>query len=200
MMAVPAVNGLESAVTNDSYTLESFVAALRTAVAAAPDEASLLAQVAPLARRLAAARSWLRPDMYHADPQLGFGTSLLHVEADQSLFVVVDSWLPGRGVQPHDHDTWAVVVGVEGVECNRFWQRLDDGSRPGHARLQCIGERRIGPGEAIEMPRGGIHSVINQGARTSLSLHVYGRHLNHTARRRFDLERDLELPFLIEAR
>ena len=185
---------------NEGYNLDSFIGDLRRLVASAADEASLLAEVAPLARRVVADRGWLREDMYDADAQLGFGTSLLHVEDDQSLFVVVDSWLPGRGVQPHDHDTWAVVVGVEGSERNQFWQRLDDGSQPGHAQLACIGEQCIEPGEAIAMPGGTIHSVINPGERTSLSFHVYGRHLNHTARRRFDLERNLELPFLIEAR
>jgi predicted metal-dependent enzyme (double-stranded beta helix superfamily) len=186
--------------TATEYVLEDFVADLRRIVGASEDEATILMQVQPLARRFAGERSWLCEAIYGADPALGFGTTLLHVEADQSLFVVVDSWLPGRGVQPHDHDTWAVVVGVEGVERNIFWQRLDDGSRPGHAELRCIGERTIAPGESIEMPSASIHSVINQGERTSLSFHVYGRHLNHTARRRFDPERNLELPFIIDAR
>lgn len=185
--------------TSGSYDLDRVIGDLRRVVASA-DEAGLPARVAALARRVVAERGWLREDMYHADPELGFGTSLLHVEADQSLFVVVDSWLPGRGVQPHDHDTWAVVVGVEGSERNLFWQRLDDGSRPGHAQLQRIAEQSISPGEAIEMPRGTTHSLINPGEHTSLSFHVYGRHLNHTARRRFDPARHLELPFVIEAR
>lgn len=182
------------------YTLERFVTDMRRIVVSAEDEADLLYQLVPLAQQVVAARSWLCAEMFHADPELGFGTSLLHVEADQSLFVVVDSWLPGRGVQPHDHDTWAVVVGVEGSERNLFWQRLDDGHQPGHARLACIGERSIAAGEALVLPRGSIHSVINPGDRTSLSFHIYGRHLNYTARRRFDPERNLELPFLIETR
>ncbi|MBS7661495.1 hypothetical protein I0D00_05960 [Pseudomonas lalucatii] len=186
--------------TTDAYRLENFVADLRRIAAAAPDEASLLAEVGPLAQRVVQARDWLRDDMYQADAELGFGTTLLHVEPDQSLFVVVDSWLPGRGVRPHDHDTWAVVVGVEGVERNLFWRRLDDASRPGHAELECSGERRIGAGDVLLMPSGGIHSVINESARTSLSFHVYGRHLNHTRRRQFDPENKRELPFVISPR
>lgn len=186
--------------TIDSYNLERFIDDLRRIVATAADEASLLAQVAPLAKRVVAERSWLRADMYSADPALGFGTSLLHVEADQSLFVVVDSWLPGRGVPPHDHDTWAVVVGVEGSERNIFWQRLDDATRPGYAELQRLDEQSIAPGQVLAMPSGSIHSVINETSHTSLSFHVYGRHLNHTARRQFDPERNLELPFIIDAR
>lgn len=57
---------------------------------------------------------------------------MLHVELDNSLFIVVDSWLPGRGVRPHHHGTWAVVDGVKGTERNVFWERTDGGSRPGH--------------------------------------------------------------------
>lgn len=186
--------------TESPFTLERFIAALRLTVEVAVDEADLLAQMTPLVRRFASETHWRRPDMYHADTEQGFGTTVLHVEADQSLFVVVDSWLPGRGVQPHDHDTWAVVAGLEGIEYNRFWQRLDDGRRPGHARLRCSGERQICPGEVLTMPRGAIHSVSNPGERTSLSLHVYGRHLNYTARRRFDPERELEQAFRIDTR
>lgn len=50
------------------------------------------------------------------------------------------------------------------------------------------------------MPRSSIHSVINETPRTSLSFHVYGRRLNHTARRQLDLEHHRELPFIIDAR
>lgn len=180
--------------------VDGFIAALRRILAETPEEDALLLRIEPLVKGLALERSWLSPALYEADPALGYGTTLLHVEPDQSLFVVVDSWLPGRGVRPHDHDTWAVVAGVEGVERNTFWRRQDDGSRPGHAELQRLGERRIAAGEALLMPRGSIHSVVNEGAQTSLSLHVYGRHLNHTARRQFDVENRRELPFRIEPR
>ncbi|NQD96191.1 cysteine dioxygenase family protein [Pseudomonas sp. CrR25] len=180
--------------------LNGFIAALRRLVEEAQEEAELLARVEPLVKGLALQRSWLRPAMYEADPALGYGTTLLHVEPDRSLFVVVDSWLPGRGVRPHDHDTWAVVAGIEGVERNTFWQRLDDASRPGYAELQRLGEQTIAAGETLRMPRGSIHSVVNEGPQTSLSLHVYGRHLNDTARRQFDPENRRELPFLIEPR
>lgn len=180
--------------------MQSFVAELRKAVDVAANEAELLSHVGPLVQRMVQQRSWLRADMYDADPELGFGTTLLHVEPDQSLFVVVDSWLPGRGVPPHDHDTWAVVVGVDGIERNLFWQRLDDAQRPGYAELQLTGEHCILVGEALVLPSGSIHSMINETEHTSLSFHVYGRHLNYTERRQFDLENNLERPFKINPR
>ena len=186
--------------TATEYVLEDFVADLRRIVGASEDEAAILAQVQPLARRFAGERSWLCEGMYSAEPAPGFGTTLLHAEVDHSLFMVVDSWLPGRGVPPHDHATWAVVVGVDGSERNIFWQRLDDATRPGYAELRRIGEQCISPGQTLAMPSGSIHSVINETPHTSLSFHVYGRHLNHTARRQFDPEHNRERPFIIDAR
>lgn len=180
--------------------IQSFVVELRKVVHEVADEAELLAQVGALVQRMVQKRSWLSADMYEADSELGYGTTLLHVEPDQSLFVVVDSWLPGRGVPPHDHDTWAVVVGVDGTERNLFWQRLDDAQRPGYAELQLMGEQCITVGEALLLPSGSIHSVINETEHTSLSFHVYGRHLNYTERRQFDPENNLERPFKIAAR
>ncbi|WP_212631909.1 hypothetical protein [Pseudomonas sp. KB-10] len=184
-----------------AYGLMGFIRDLRRVVASATDEASILAQVEPLARRMAQLPDWLNDSMYEADPACGYGTTLLHVEADQTLFVVVDSWLPGRGVEPHDHGTWAAVVGLVGEERNCFWQRTDDGSNaPGSVELQRLEEHRIGPGEVLLMPSGTIHSVTNDSAAVTLSLHIYGRHLNCTDRRLFDLQNKCERPFLIEPR
>lgn len=180
--------------------IQSFVGELRKIVHDAANEAELLSLVGPLVQRMVQKRSWLSAEMYEADSELGYGTTLLHVEPDQSLFVVVDSWLPGRGVPPHDHDTWAVVVGVDGTERNLFWQRLDDALLPGYAELQLMGERCITDGEALLLPSGSIHSVINETEHTSLSFHVYGRHLNFTERRQFDPENNLERPFKIAPR
>lgn len=184
-----------------AYGLEDFIGDLRRVVASATDEQSILAQVEPLTLRLAQAPDWLSDSMYEADPVCGYGTTLLHVEADQTLFVVVDSWLPGRGVEPHDHGTWAAVVGVVGEEHNCLWKRTDEGSNaPGSVELQRLAEHRIGPGEVLLMPSGTIHSVTNDSDAVTLSLHIYGRHLNCTARRLFDRQNKCERPFLIEPR
>lgn len=76
-------------------------------------------------------RTWLTDRHYEADPVQGFGSHVLHQTDDESPFVTVVSWLPGRGDPPHNHGSWAVVVGVDGVETNTFWRRLDPGTRPG---------------------------------------------------------------------
>ena len=181
----------------NGYSIERFVEDMRSIVSKTDDEASILTQIAPLAKRAAADRTWLKAEMYKADPELGFGSTLLHAESDNSLFIVVDSWLPGRGVSPHNHGTWAVVVAVDGPEKNIFWQRQDDSSRDGYAELQQISEKTLSAGEVITMPTDAIHSVINETDQTTLSFHVYGKHLNYTERSQFNPEKNIELPFII---
>lgn len=183
-----------------NYVIEDFVKDVLKFTAVESDEGRILEKVAPLAQRAAKDDSLVREDMYLADPELGFRSTLLHSEADNSVFVVVDGWLPGRGVRPHNHGTWTVVVAIDGTEHNAFWERIDDCTRKDHAELRKIGEGEISAGEAICMKTGEIHSVENRTDQTTLSFHVYGQHLNHTGRSQFDIENNLETPFIIETR
>jgi hypothetical protein len=50
---------------------------------------------------------------------------------------------------PHNHGTWAVVAGVDGLEKNVFWKRVDDGSRPGYAEIVKAGEKVFGAGDVV---------------------------------------------------
>jgi predicted metal-dependent enzyme (double-stranded beta helix superfamily) len=163
------------------------------------DERLIVAAVRPLARRAALAReNWLEDRLYVAGRAQGFGVHLLHERPDHSLAIFAISWLPHRGTPPHDHGTWGVVAGVDGAERNEFFQRADDGSGPGYAELRKIGEKVCGVGDVVAMPRGTIHSVLNDTDAVTLSLHVYGRHLNHTGRSQFDIERRTETPFVLK--
>jgi predicted metal-dependent enzyme (double-stranded beta helix superfamily) len=93
---------------------------------------------------------------------------------------------------------WAIVVGVDGPEKNVFWERTDDRSRPGYAELRKVGEKVFAAGEVVAMPTGMIHSVSNESDRISLSLHVYGKHVNFTQRSQFDPEQRTEKPFIVK--
>ena len=187
---------VEAPATTGRYGVAEFVADLRRARADSGDEKAMISRVRPLALRLAADKDrWLTGEMCRPDPEQGFGVHILHEEADHTLTVFVASWLPGRGAPPHDHGTWAVVTGIEGVERNTFWRRVDDRSRPGYAELEPAGEKVFGPGAAVALPAGMIHSVRNDTSVTTVSLHVYGMHVNHTVRSQFDPERRTEAPF-----
>jgi predicted metal-dependent enzyme (double-stranded beta helix superfamily) len=174
------------------YTLAQFVTDLRAIAAATTDPAEIMSRVRPLACDLALARSWLEPKHYVCDETQGFGVHVLHEEPDHTLFVIAAAWLPGRGVAPHNHGTWAVVAGVDGPERNVFWKRVDDGTRPGHAKLERRGDKVFGPGDVLTLMPGAIHSVRNETTAVTVSLHVYGYNLNLAKRSQFDPERDLE--------
>lgn len=184
---------------NDGYSIAELVADLKQACAKSKDEREVLQAVRPLARRAALARAaWLDEGMYRADAEQGFGVHLLHEEPDHTLAILALSWLPDRGTQPHDHGTWAVVAGVDGLEKNEFFERADDRSRPGYAELTKVGEKVCGVGEVLAMPRGVIHSVWNETGAVTVSLHIYGKHINHTGRSQFDLRKKTETPFIVK--
>jgi predicted metal-dependent enzyme (double-stranded beta helix superfamily) len=78
-----------------------------------------------------------------------------------------------------------------------MWKRLDDRSRPGHADLRSSGSKKIRPRDVYTLPSDAIHSVTNETQRVTLSLHIYGKHLNHTGRSQFDPAAQTERPFIL---
>jgi len=185
-------------VENSAYSLENYVEDLKRITRQTDDEDEIISEVGPLAQRLALDRSWLEEKHYNADPEQGFGVHLLHEEPDHTLAVFVVSWLPGRGAPPHDHGTWAVVAGVEGAERNVFYNRLDDGSRADYAELAVKREFDAAEGELVCMRTGSIHSVHNDTDKVTLSLHTYGKHINHTNRSQFDPETNTKKDFVVK--
>jgi predicted metal-dependent enzyme (double-stranded beta helix superfamily) len=181
----------------ESYPLEQYVNDLKAIVAETSDEGEIIRQVGPLAQRVVADKSWLQPKHYETDSEQGFGVHLLHEEADHSLAVILVNWLPGRGTPPHDHGTWAVVAGIEGVEHNVRYKRLDDRSDPDYAELAVKEDFAANEGELVCIRTGGIHKVTNETDRMTLSLHTYGRHINHTNRSQFDLDTNARTEFIV---
>lgn len=163
-----------------------FVSNLRLVTREVSDPALIIQRVTPLARQLADDTSWVRPEFYDCDEDQGFGINILNEEPDHTLLVEAIAWLPGRGVAPHDHQTWGVVVGIDGVEVNVDWHRLDDGSREGYADLEIARETSVGHGDIVSFLPDDIHGVRNDGDVTSLSLHVYGKTLATLNRSEFD--------------
>lgn len=178
-------------------SIASLVAAARRAVAATDDPARIVAALVEPMRDTALSPDWLEDRLRSAPAEQGFGSHLLHEEADHALAVFCVAWLPGRGAPPHDHGTWGVVCGVEGTETNIAWMRTDDGARPGRATLVRGRESALSRGGLVTVLPADIHGVENRTDRPSLSLHLYGRHLNHVRRHRFDPAAGTESPFVI---
>jgi predicted metal-dependent enzyme (double-stranded beta helix superfamily) len=183
-----------------AYGIEALVEDLKRLDAANAAPKDLLNQIAPLAERVAQDQSWVQPSFYEVDETQGIGITVLHEEPDHSLLVEVIVWAPGKGVSPHDHQTWGVVVGLDGTERNTFWQRKDDGSRKGHAILKAHHEADVGKGQTIVFMPDDIHSVQNLTERPSLSLHIYGKNLAFTGRSEFDTESNTMRPCPVRAK
>ncbi len=181
-----------------SYSLEQYVKDLRSVTAQESDPEKITERVAPIAKRFALDAGWMRPQYRECDREQGFGVHLLHEEPNHDLAVFVLSWLPGRGTSPHNHKTWAVVVGMAGQEQEINYDRIDDGSKPGFARLERADESVMTAGDIARCYPEHIHKVTNVGKDISLSLHTYGRHINFTGRSEFDAEKNLEKPYVVK--
>jgi len=79
---------------------------------------------------------------------------------------------------PHDHTTWAVIVGFDGEELNRIYDGRAGAGEPTVEREVVVKE---GAGVAF-LPED-VHSIHIDGG--ALNLHCYGRGLEHLERRRF---------------
>jgi predicted metal-dependent enzyme (double-stranded beta helix superfamily) len=181
-------------VSQEAYSVGDLVRDLRRIVAKTTDDREIIKQVMPLARRIGAGPALRREEFYDCDPDQGFGINILHEEPDHSLLVEAIAWLPGRGVRPHNHKTWGVVVGLDGRETNVNWRRRDDGRRAGYADLVAHHEVVVAPGDVVAFLPEDIHSVRNDGETPTLSLHIYGKSLAHIDRSEFDPDAKVERP------
>jgi predicted metal-dependent enzyme (double-stranded beta helix superfamily) len=113
----------------------------------------------------------------------------LSCDADGRYALYLSSANVGKSTPPHNHATWAVIVGIEGDELNLLYERTDDGSRPGKADIRKVGEYVVTKGSPICLMPEDIHSIHVRGTRPTFHLHMYGRRLPDLADRlQFDLE------------
>lgn len=174
--------------------ITDFVAELKTITAEVSDPAAVIARVTPLLKGMAADTSWVKPEYYEADADQGFGITILNDGPNHELLVEAICWLPGLGVAPHDHQTWGMVVGIDGTEINVDWARHDDGAKPGFADLSTAREMPVSNGVVVSFLPDDIHSVRNDADKPSLSLHVYGVAPSSLARSEFDPINKIQRP------
>ncbi len=144
-------------------------------------------------RRAALDQSWVTSAHREIDAEQGFGSHLVFEDDNHDLALFIVSWAPGRGAPPHDHGTWGVVCGMTGEETNTAWRRTGTG-------IERAGDYVIGPGDLVTAGPEDIHSVTNLTDRPAVSLHLYGRHLNHVARNRYDPVAGSAHPFVVRVR
>lgn len=100
-----------------------------------------------------------------------------HDAPDGSLSMLVFVWPAGTGTKIHDHSSWGALRPVYGSVLEERYGRLDDGSRPGHARLKkawTLPWSRHDGASTVLPYEGGIHRISNPGDTTAITIHLYG--------------------------
>ena len=131
------------------------------------------ASLEQLAAELAKIARSLDLSMYR---RAGPGEELLYSLAESqngpSLYLVSDG--TGTTSPPHEHLTWAIIVGLSGVELNTFYTASSIQSRVA-TRLS---ELRLGTSEVAVMEPSAIHSTKVVGNVPTCHLHLYGKPLH----------------------
>ncbi len=121
---------------------------------------------------------------------------LLQEDPDGRFAIYMLALNPGNETKPHDHTTWAVVVGIEGQELNRVYRRVDDGAVEGKATLELAREVMVDAGAGIALMPEDIHSIHTSGSQPTRHLHCYGLALEKLDQRRgYDLEAGTVQPY-----
>ena len=102
-----------------------------------------------------------------ADAEKNNALYLLAAENEPALSLYLQVSGSGLDVPPHNHKTWAIIAGIDGVEENRFYERTAEGP-------QRSGGQEIGPGGAVAFAPEDLHSIHIHGQDCVLNFHMYG--------------------------
>ena len=142
--------------------LDKFIGDLRSIWAAEADNQRRMEQAKPLLERLvhdpvlkAHSAEWPSTE--------GRKNLLLYVDPDYMFVINAVVRVPGRTGSVHDHaDAWVLYGVLDGTESLERFERLDDGSKPGHAEIKLAsvitgsqGKVDLVPPKAIHAEQGG---------------------------------------------
>ncbi len=184
--------------TTGTYTLQDFVKEAQRVADRGDSAERQIAQIAEPLERIIQRQDCLLDlrDNDDADPDKGF---VIH-RAD-NLTIMCTVWQPDSSAPVHNHNGWAMEGVISGVEFNRNYQRVDDGTTPWYAELEELDPTRVPTGTTtvIAEPPADIHSVEIREGKT-LAIHVYGLDLLRQWRYRFNLETNEVEPFGMSTR
>ena len=85
---------------------------------------------------------------------------------------------------PHNHTTWAVIVGVHGEEPNLLYKRTEDGG------VEQTGTAVVRQGTGVTFMPDDLHSLDIAGRAPMLNFHMYGLAIPQLFKRQYYNERD----------
>ena len=165
-----------------AYDLDQFVAEC-SAVLKRDGGPAGREQVRRNLERLLANREFVEKYCGEAVPR---GLKVLYEDAELGFQVLAHNNDKARVSPPHDHGaSWAIYGQATHYTDMIEWEREDDGSKPGEAKLKPVKKYRLNPGQAGIYQDGAIHSIdYPDNARF---VRVTGTNLDAIHRVRFDL-------------
>jgi predicted metal-dependent enzyme (double-stranded beta helix superfamily) len=116
--------------------LEAFIADLRTIWAGETDDQRRMERAKPLLEQLMRDEG-LKAHSAQWPSTEGYKNLLLYVDPDHHFVINAVVRMPGRTGSVHDHaDAWVLYGVLDGSESLERYERIDDGSRPGHAEVR----------------------------------------------------------------
>lgn len=120
--------------------------------------------------------------------QDGYGSWRLYTDPNHLFCIRPTHQRSTTSRQPHDHGElgWAVYGILVGETVQQIYERIDDGSEPGRAKLRPLEPIRQKAGEVIIIPVGAPHAII---ARTeNWSVVIRSREMENLWRNWYDAE------------
>ena len=109
-------------------------------------------------------------------------------DPETDVHVLVHGREKGNTSSVHDHGPcWVVYGNYRNPTRMRRWRRLDDGSTPGHAKLELQREFLNEPGKAAVFARGDIHSI--EFGDDTIFIRVTGGDVETKETLKFDVEK-----------
>lgn len=106
----------------------------------------------------------------------------LSEDDDHRFALYVNSSRTSYATPAHNHTTWAVVVGCEGEELNRFYERTPEG------HVAQVREELVEYGTGVAMLGDDLHSIHIDAP--ALNFHCYGLALEQLTEREYYSEKD----------
>jgi predicted metal-dependent enzyme (double-stranded beta helix superfamily) len=167
------------------YTLAEFCADARKILSARPNDDGRN-EVAECLSRLIVEPAFVAAEF---DPRTEAGEKTIYRDPKVGFQVMIHHQRPGRRGAPHDHGvSWAIYGVARGHTDMTEWRRLDDGSKPGHARIEPMPTYRLDVGQTAAYGPHVIHNTHHpEGAWV---VRVTGCDLDSIPRNRFVPEKN----------
>ena len=95
-------------------------------------------------------------------------------DPDHRFAIYMSTTSAGRETPPHNHTTWACIVGVKGKEHNKVYDRVDDGRTPFKGEVRERERYTVEHGNGITFMPEDIHSIHLEVEAPMLMIHMYG--------------------------